>query len=79
MDILDIKHNGSGYDEEYDFKNYALTIVLKEGDREKTVRANLHYFPQKEEWDINPIFYEFSEEEKQYLIDQIVSSGKLEM
>lgn len=72
MDISDITVNGSGYDNEYNFNNYALTLVFNDKDTEKTVRANLRYYPTENQWDLNPIFYEYTEVEKQVLIDQII-------
>ena len=72
MEISDIEVNGSGFDSEYNFNNYALTLVFKGDEAEKTVRANLRYYPTENEWDLNPIFYEYTEVEKQGLIDQII-------
>jgi len=72
MEIFDIAVNGSGFDKEYNFNNYALTLVLKDDEAEKTVRANLRYYPTENEWDLNPIFYEYTEVEKQVMIDQII-------
>lgn len=72
MEISDITVNGSGYDKEYNFNNYALTLVFNDNDTEKTVRANLRYYPTENEWDLNPIFYEYTETEKQAMIDQII-------
>jgi len=75
MEIFDIAVNGSGFDKEYNFNNYALTLVLKDDEddeAEKTVRANLRYYPTEKEWDLNPIFYEYTEFEKQVMIDQII-------
>ncbi len=72
MEIFDIAVNGSGFDEEYNFNNYALTLVFKENETEKTVRANLRYYPTKNEWDLNPIYYEYTDVEKQSMIDQII-------
>ena len=74
MEILDITVNGSGFDSEYNFNNYALTLVFKDNKTEKTVRANLRYYPTENEWDLNPIYYEYTPDEKQRLIDQIISS-----
>ena len=74
MEIFDITVNGSGFDAEYNFNNYALTLVFKNNETEKTVRANLRYYPTENEWDLNPIFYEYTKEEKQSLIDQILSN-----
>ncbi len=74
MQIFDIAVNGSGFDKEYNFNNYALTLVLKDDEAEKTVRANLRYYPSEKEWDLNPIFYEYTKEEKQVMIDQIIES-----
>ena len=72
MEIFDIAVNGSGFDKEYNFNNYALTLVFKDAEAEKTVRANLRYYPTENEWDLNPIFYEYTKEEKQSMIDQII-------
>ena len=72
MEIFDIAVNGSGFDKEYNFNNYALTLVLKEDEAEKTVRANLRYYPTEKEWDLNPIFYEYTEDEKQVMIEHII-------
>jgi len=72
MEIYDIIVNGSGYDKEYNFNNYALTLVFRNKDTEKTVRANLRYYPAENEWDLNPIFYEYTKEEKQAMIEQII-------
>ncbi|HZK83448.1 MAG TPA: hypothetical protein VFC58_01980 [Desulfosporosinus sp.] len=72
MEIFDVAVNGSGFDKEYNFNNYALTLVLKDDDAEKTVRANLRYYPTEKEWDLNPIFYEYTQCEKQVMIDQII-------
>lgn len=72
MEISDITVNGSGFDKEYNFNNYALTLVFKDDEAEKTVRANLRYYPTENEWDLNPIFYEYTEGEKQVMIDQII-------
>jgi len=72
MEICDIIVNGSGYDKEYNFNNYALTLVFRNNDAEKTVRANLRYYPAENEWDLNPIFYEYTKEEKQAMIEQII-------
>ena len=72
MEIFDIAVNGSGFDKEYNFNNYALTLVFKDDEAEKTVRANLRYYPTENEWDLNPIFYEYTKEEKQSMIDQII-------
>ncbi|HWQ42570.1 MAG TPA: hypothetical protein VN456_11115 [Desulfosporosinus sp.] len=74
MEIFDITVNGSGFDPEYNFNNYALTLVIKDDETEKTVRANLRYYPLENEWDLNPIFYEFTEFDKQVMIDQIIVS-----
>ncbi|HEY8908809.1 MAG TPA: hypothetical protein VIM51_00790 [Desulfosporosinus sp.] len=74
MEIFDIKVNGSGFDPEFNFNNYALTLVFKNNDTEKTVRANLRYYPTENEWDLNPIFYEYTNDEKQSLIEQIIES-----
>ncbi|HBP65127.1 MAG TPA: hypothetical protein DD730_12820 [Desulfosporosinus sp.] len=72
MQISDIEVNGSGFDREYNFNNYALTLVFKDNEAERTVRANLRYYPTDNEWDLNPIFYEYTEVEKQGMIDQII-------
>lgn len=77
MELMDIIQNGSGFNEEYQFHNQAITLIFKEGEREKTVRANLQYYPLINEWDINPIFYEFTDEEKKELIQMILASGKV--
>ena len=74
MEISDIEVNGSGFDKEYNFNNYALTLVLKDDEAEKTVRANLRYYPTEKEWDLNPIFYEYTKDEKQIMIDQIINN-----
>lgn len=74
MEILDIAVNGSGFDTEDNFNNYALTLVLKDDEADKTVRANLRFYPSENEWDLNPIFYEYTKEEKQEMIDQIIES-----
>jgi len=74
MEIFDITVNGSGFDPEYNFNNYALTLVIKDDEAEKTVRANLRYYPSENEWDLNPIFYEYTEFEKQVMIDRIIES-----
>jgi hypothetical protein len=74
MEIFDITVNGSGFDPEYNFNNYALTLVIKDDEAEKTVRANLRYYPLENEWDLNPIFYEYTEFEKQVMIDRIIES-----
>ena len=74
MEIFDISVNGSGFDKEYNFNNYALTLVFKDNEVEKTVRANLRYYPTENEWDLNPIFYEYTKDEKQIMIDQIIES-----
>lgn len=74
MEISDLTVNGSGFDNEYDFNNYALTLVFKNNDSEKTVRANLRYYPTENIWDLNPIFYEYTVEEKQDLIAQIINN-----
>jgi len=76
MEISDIIVNGSGYDKEYNFNNYALTLVFKNNDTEKTVRANLRYYPTQNEWDLNPIFYEYTQNEKQAMIKQIISNER---
>ena len=74
MDISEVIVNGSIYDEEYQFKNYALTLVFKDNPQtEKTVRANLRYYPDKDQWDLNPIFFEYSEDEKRAMIEQIIN------
>jgi len=72
MEIYDITVDGSGFDKEDNFNNYALTLVVKDGEAEKTVRANLRYYPRENEWDLNPIFHEYTEVEKQVMIDQII-------
>ncbi|KJR45983.1 hypothetical protein UF75_3612 [Desulfosporosinus sp. I2] len=54
MKISDLSVNGSGFDNEYNFNNYALTLVFRKDDNEKTVRANLRYYPSKDEWDLKP-------------------------
>ncbi|GAB6156557.1 hypothetical protein JCM17380_53100 [Desulfosporosinus burensis] len=74
MEISDLNVNGSGFDNEYNFNNYALTLVFRNGDTEKTVRANLRYYPRENVWDLNPIFYEYTEQEKRDLIAQIVNN-----
>jgi hypothetical protein len=74
MEIFDVTVNGSGFDPEYNFNNYALTLVFKDNESEKTIRANLRYYPSKKEWDLNPIFYEYTMDEKQILIKQIIES-----
>lgn len=74
MEIFDIAVNGSGFDKEYNFNNYALTLVFKNDEAEKTVRANLRYYPAENEWDLNPIFHEYTKDEKQIMIDQIIES-----
>ena len=76
MKISDLSVNGSGFDNEYNFNNYALTLVFRKNDTEKTVRANLRYYPTKNEWDLNPIFHEYTEEEKQDMIDQIINNDE---
>ena len=63
MKISDVTVNGSGFDKEYNFKNYALTLVFRNNETEKTVRANLRYYPSENEWDLNPIFHEYTEDE----------------
>ncbi|WP_434512387.1 hypothetical protein [Desulfitobacterium sp. AusDCA] len=78
MELMDIIPNGSSFNEEYQFHNQAITLVFREGDREKTMRANLHYYPLNKEWDLNPIFYEFTDEEKEKLIHMILASGKVD-
>lgn len=74
MEIFDITVNGSGFDNEYNFNNYALTLVFKDNEAEKTVRANLRYYPIEKEWDLNPIFYEYTEAEKISMIGQIIQN-----
>jgi len=76
MENFDVTVNGSGFDTKYNFNNYALTLVFKddEAETEKTVRANLRYYPIEKEWDLNPIFYEYTKDEKQTMIDQIIES-----
>jgi len=75
LEIFDVAVNGSGFDDEYNFNNYALTLVFKDDRTEKTVRANLRYYPTKNEWDLNPIFYEYTEDEKQSMINQIIHNN----
>lgn len=79
MEISDILLNGSGYDPEYQFHNQAITLFFKEQDRERTIRANLRYYPSKNTWDLNPIFYEFTEEEKDELLQKILTSNKVKI
>ena len=74
MEIFDITVNGSGFDPEYNFNNYALTLVFKDEETEKIVRANLRYYPTENEWDLNPIFYEYTKDEKQMMIKQIIKN-----
>ncbi len=74
MEIFDIAVNGSGFDTQYNFNNYALTLVFKDDEAEKTVRANLRYYPSENVWDLNPIFYEYTKDEKQDMINQIIES-----
>ena len=74
MEIFDITVNGSGFDPEFNFNNYALTLVFKDDEAERTVRANLRYYPTQKEWDLNPIYYEYTRDEKQNLIEQIIES-----
>lgn len=76
MEIFDLAVNGSGFDQEYNFNNYALTLVFKDEEKEKTVRANLRYYPLENAWDLNPIYYEFTTDEKQNLIDQIITNDQ---
>ncbi|KGK90075.1 hypothetical protein DP73_08560 [Desulfosporosinus sp. HMP52] len=76
MEISDIIVNGSGFDREYNFNNYALTLVFKNYETEKTVRANLRYYPAEKEWDLNPIFYEYSQAEKEEMIEQIINDDR---
>ena len=78
MEIRDILLNGTSYDPEYQFHNQALTLVFREKDRERTMRANLRYYPTENTWDLNPIFYEFTENEKEDLIQKILSSDKVQ-
>ena len=73
MEISDITVNGSAFDTEYNFNNYALTLVFKDNLTEKTVRANLRYYPKENEWDLNPIFYEYTRDEKLAMIEQIIN------
>lgn len=73
MEISNIIVNGSGFDKEYNFNNYALTLVFRNNETEKTVRANLRYYPTEKEWDLNPIYYEYTKDEKQAMIEQIVN------
>ncbi len=77
MEIYDILLNGSGYDQESQFHNQAITLVFREQDREQTIRANLRYYPSKNTWDLNPIFYEFTEVEKDELLQKILTSNKV--
>lgn len=79
MEISDILLNGSGYDPDYQFHNQAITLVFKEQDRERTIRANLRYYPSENTWDLNPIFYEFTEEEKEELLQKILTSNKVKI
>jgi hypothetical protein len=74
MQISDVTVNGSGFDPEYNFNNYALTLVFQNNGFEKVVRANLRYYPTNREWDLNPIFYEYSADEKEVLIAQIIEN-----
>ena len=74
MEIFDITVNGSGFDPEYNFNNYALTLVFKGEETEKTVRANLRYYPSDNEWDLNPIFHEYTKDEKKHMINQIINN-----
>jgi len=74
MEIFDITVNGSGFDPEYNFNNYALTLVFKGEETEKTVRANLRYYPTDNEWDLNPIFHEYTKDEKKNMINQIINN-----
>lgn len=74
MEIFDLAVNGSGFDKEYNFNNYALTLVFKDGEAEKTVRANLRYYLSENEWDLNPIYYECTKDEKEIMIEQIVNN-----
>jgi len=74
MKISSIMVNGSSVDNEYSFNNYALTLVFKDNETEKTVRANLRYYPTKNEWDLNPIYYEYTKDEKQAMIEQIINN-----
>lgn len=73
MGIHDIIVNGSDFNKEYNFNNYALTLVFKNDETEKTVRANLRYYPTENEWDLNPIFYEYTKDEREAMIEQIIS------
>lgn len=77
MEISDILLNGSGFDPEYQFYNQAITLILRERNRERTVRANLRYYPSKNTWDLNPIFYEFTEGEKEALLQKILTSNRV--
>lgn len=79
MELRDILLNGSSYDPEYQFHNQAITLVFREQDRERTIRANLRYYPANNIWDINPILYEFSEAEKDELIQEILASNKVKL
>ena len=36
MEIFDIAVNGSGFDKQYNFNNYALTLVFKDENRYET-------------------------------------------
>jgi len=72
MEITEVIVDGSGFDKEYNFDNYALTLVFKNNMTEKTVRANLRYYPSENEWDLNPIFYEYTKDEKLAMIEQII-------
>lgn len=78
MEIMDIHVDGSGYDPEYRFHNQAITLIFREQDREKTVKANLRYYPSMNTWDLNPIFYEFTEGEKEELLQKVLTSNKVE-
>jgi len=79
MEIFDITVNGSGFDPEYNFNNYALTLVFKDDQTEKTVRANLRYYPGENQWDLNPIFYEYTKDEKQNMIEQIINNDNFKL
>lgn len=72
MEISDVIVNGSGFDKEYNFNNYALTLVFRNNMTEKTVRANLRYYPKENVWDLNPIYYEYTQDEKLAMIEQII-------
>lgn len=79
MELSDVLLNGSSYDPDYQYHNQAITLVFKEQDRERTIRANLRYYPSKNTWDLNPIFYEFNDEEKDDLLQKIIKSNKVKL